>query len=360
MEQVILREVFTILEPAALAATAKALADAQTHHRTRLAAFELAVERARYEAQRARRQFDNVEPENRLVARTLEAALEDKLAAQRTAENDLATQKGRRPAVLTADELAWLTRAGADVRAVFDAPTTTARERKQLLRAVINEVVVTVHRDVGRADLRIIWQGGATRELSMTLNKTGQHQRVTAEDTVELVRRLAADYNDTAIAIILARQGRRTATGLGWTKTHVKALRQAKGIPGYQPPEQTVGDHSDDIAVVTINEAERRLGVSRVTLYRWLRTGFIVGEQPTPNAPWRIRIDPQLLEKIRPDVPDGWLTLDQAAQALGVARQTVLHKVQRGELVAVHVNRGRRKGLRIEVKRDQVGLFDTP
>jgi len=98
-------EVFTILEPAALAATAQALAEAETHHRTWLAAFELAVERARYEAERARRQFDAVEPENRLVARTLERILEDKLAAQRRAENDLATQKARRPAVLTADEL---------------------------------------------------------------------------------------------------------------------------------------------------------------------------------------------------------------------------------------------------------------
>jgi hypothetical protein len=170
------------------------------------------------------------------------------------------------------------------VRAVFDAKTTTQRERKQPLRAVIDEVIVTVHRDVGRADLRIIWQGAATLELSMTLNKTGHHRRVTDEDTVDLVRRLATHYSDTAIAIILAKRGRRTATGLGWTKTHVKALRVARGIPAYQPPEP-VGGVDDDADVVTINEAERRLGVSRVTLYRWLRDGFIVGEQPTPNAP---------------------------------------------------------------------------
>jgi DNA invertase Pin-like site-specific DNA recombinase len=360
LEQVILREVFTVLEPAALAATAQALAEAETHHRTRLAAFELAVERARYDAERARRQFDNVEPENRLVARTLERALEDKLAAQRHAETDLATQKARRPAVLTEEEVAWLSRAGADIKAIFDASTTTARERKQLLRAVIDDVVITVHRDAGRADLRINWQGGATRELSMTLNKTGHHQRVTDEDTVELVRRLAADYTDAAIAIILAKQGRRTATGLRWSKTHVKALRVARGIPAYEPPPETVTGGGEDDEVVTINEAERRLGVSRVTLYRWLRHGFMIGEQPTANAPWRIRINQALLDKIQPEEPDGWVGLDQAARILGMARQTVLHKVQRGELKAVHVNRGRRKGLRIQVKPDSAGLFDTP
>jgi excisionase family DNA binding protein len=97
-----------------------------------------------------------------------------------------------------------------------------------------------------------------------------------------------------------------------------------------------------------------------VTLYRWLREGFMVGEQPTPNAPWRIRIDQQLLNKIKPKVPEGWVGLDEAARILGVARQTVLHKVQRGELQAVHVNRGKRKGLRIKVSSEQAGLFDTP
>jgi predicted site-specific integrase-resolvase len=112
--------------------------------------------------------------------------------------------------------------------------------------------------------------------------------------------------------------------------------------------------------VVSITQAERILGVSRVTLYRWLADGFIVGEQLMPHAPWRIRIDDTLRAKIVPEVPDGWLNLDQAARALGVARQTVLHKVQRGELEAVHVNRGKRKGLRINVNRPTDGLFDQP
>jgi len=93
-----------------------------------------------------------------------------------------------------------------------------------------------------------------------------------------------------------------------------------------------------------LGEAERLLGVSKATLYRWIREGFITAEQITPGAPWRIRIDQALRDRIQPEAPDGWLGLDEAAKALGVARQTVLHKVQRGELQAVHVNRGRRKG----------------
>ncbi len=193
------------------------------------------MERARYEADRALRQYDNVEPENRLVARTLERALEDKLAAVRKAEADLHAQQARRPVTLTAEELAWITSAGADLRAVFDAPTTTTVERKQLIRAVIDEIVLTANTGTRQADLRIIWQGDATTELTMPMTKHGGHTRTTDEDTVALVRRLAQHYDDKTIAAVLSTQRRRTATGLSWTKTRVHSLRVSRGIPAHQP-----------------------------------------------------------------------------------------------------------------------------
>jgi DNA invertase Pin-like site-specific DNA recombinase len=358
LEQRVLDEVFSVLAPAALTATGRALADAEQAHAATLKAFELAAERARYEADRARRQYDAVEPENRLVARTLERALESKLAVQRQAERDLIAQRARRPAQLTEVELAWLTRAGADVRAVFNAPGTTFRERKQLLRAILTEVVVTVDATARAATVAIVWQGGARTELTMTMTKIGGHFQTTSEDTVELVRRLAVHYDDTTIALILGRQHRKTGTGLPFTRSRVKTLRVSRGIPAFQP--ETVGPGSEDVAVVTVAEAERLLRVGKVTIYRWLRDGFITGEQLTPNAPWRIRIDQAVRDRVVPEVPDGWVGLDQAATILGVARQTVLHKVQRGDLEAVHVNHGKRKGLRINVRPGQAGLFDQP
>ena len=359
LEKRVLEEVFAVLEPAALSATAQALSDAEQTHAASLRAFELGVERARYEAARARRQYDAVEPENRLVARTLERALETKLAAQRQAERDLLAAQARRPVQLTDEELAWLSRAGADVRAVFTAPTTTFRERKQLLRAIVSEVVVTVDAEARTAALQIIWQGGACTELVMAMTKAGGHFRATDEDTVELVRRLAVQYDDTTIALILSRQRRRTGTGLSFTKSRVHSLRVSRGIPSHRPPE-TVAPGSDDAVVVTVAEAERILGVGKVTIYRWLRDGFITGEQLTAGSPWRIRINQAVRDRVVPKIPDGWVGLDEAANVLGVARQTVLHKVQRGELQAVHVNRGQRKGLRIKVSSEQAGLLDQP
>jgi len=360
LEQRVLAEVFKVLEPAALAATAKALGEAEANHRRRLAAFELAVERSRFEAERAQRQFDAVEPENRLVGRNLERAWEERLAEVHRAEAELAAQRARRPTALTADEIAWLNRAGADIRAIFDAPTTTARERKQLLRALITEVVVTVNTQARTAALRVVWEGGAATELEMGLNKTGGHFRTTDEDTVSLVRRLAASYDDRTIAMILSRQGRETGTGLAFTQRRVKQLRVSRKIPAYTPAADPVTDSDDNGVVVNVRGAAEILKVSTFTVHRWLREGFIVGEQLTAGAPWRIRIDGTVLAKVTPDAPEGWLGLDTAAVALGVARQTVLQKVQRGELEAVHVNRGKRKGLRIQVERDAPGLFDQP
>jgi excisionase family DNA binding protein len=120
-----------------------------------------------------------------------------------------------------------------------------------------------------------------------------------------------------------------------------------------------VTPNDDDGVVVTIYQAEKLLGVDKSTIYRWLNSGFITGEQLTAGGPWHLRITDELRRRVVPDVPAGWLTLDQAARHLGLARQTVLHKVQRGELAAVHVNRGKRKGLRIQVEPASPGLFAT-
>jgi DNA invertase Pin-like site-specific DNA recombinase len=358
LEARVMEEVFAVLEPAAIAATVKALAEVEANYQSRIGVFQLSAERARYEADRARRQFDAVEPENRLVARTLEAAWEEALKKARQCEAELAAQKARRPARLDEEEVSWLQRAGADLRAVFYAPSTTWRQRKQLLRALVAEVVVTVRAAEREADVTLTWEGGARTSFVLPMNKPGLHSRVTDEATVDLVRRLAARYDDKTVAQVLSRQGRRTATGLSFSQRRVQHLRVANGIPAHTPP-LTVTPDEENGEVLSITAAEKKLGVSRATLYRWVADGFITGEQLTPEGPWHIRVTDELRSRIVPEVPEGWLGLDQAAKALGVARQTVLHKVQRGELEAVHVNRGKRKGLRINVKAPGVGLFET-
>jgi DNA invertase Pin-like site-specific DNA recombinase len=356
IEHVVLDAVFEALQPAGIEATLRALEQADGDHQARVRSAELELERAQIHAERARRQFDACEPENRLVARTLEREWEQRLTAVRAAERNLAEVTAKRPDPLTSEEIAWCRRAGADLRKVFDAPTTTDRERKQLLRAILTDVIVTVDRGAEQhtAALRVAWEGGQVTEHTVTLPRTGSHTRCTDQDTIALVRQLAERHPDRQIAAILARQGRRTGAGNPFTAHRVAGLRAHHNIPAC-PVRAT----SDDGEVVTIAKAAGELGVSTATVHRWLREGFITGEQITPGAPWQIRLTDDLRARVREQAPDGWLPLAAAAEALGVARQTVLHKVQRGELAAVYVHRGMRKGLRIQVKPDQAGLFEN-
>jgi len=356
IEQVVLDAVFEALRPAGIEATLRAIEHATSNHQAQVRSAELELERAQIHAERASRQFDACEPENRLVARTLEREWEQRLTEVRRAERAAAEAAARRPDPLSDEEIAWCRRAGADLRQVFDASTTSDRERKQLLRAILTDVIVTVDRasERHRAELRLVWEGGTVTEHSLPLPRTGSHTRCTDQDTIELVRQLAERYPDKQIAAILARQGRRTGAGNPFTAHRVAGLRAHHNIP--VAPVRAAA-HDDE--VVTVAKAASELGVSTATVHRWLREGFVTGEQITPGAPWQIRLTDELRDRVCEHAPNGWLPLAKAADALSLARQTVLHKVQRGELAAVYVHHGKRKGLRIQVKPDQAGLFDN-
>jgi excisionase family DNA binding protein len=336
--------------PAGVAASTSAIAELTEQHDARLAGQRLALERAEFEAQRAERQFDACEPENRLVARTLERKLEDALSAVACEQRTLAALEHARPAPLTAQEREALTRLARDLPRLWAAKSTSARDCKELLRALISEIVVTVRRPENIAAVEILWEGGARSELSVRLVRRGAKRTCTSEDTVELVGRLAVHHPDHQIAAILNRQGRSTGTGLPFTATRVKGIRQRASIPAAPPPDPD-GD------TVTVEQAANTLQVSTATIHRWLREGLLPGEQVTVGSPWRIRLTDEIRGQFVPDVPDGYLPLNEAAKRLGVARQTVLHQVQRGQRHAVHVTAGRRKGLRIQVLQSEAGLF---
>jgi excisionase family DNA binding protein len=130
--------------------------------------------------------------------------------------------------------------------------------------------------------------------------------------------------------------------GLPFTEARVRGARFRAGIPAAPPPDP-------DSELVTIQQAATALNVSPHTIRRWLDQGLLPGEQAVPGAAWRIRLTDEVRARFVPEIPHGFVPLNEAARLLGCARQTVLHKVQRGELRAIEVTNGRRKGLRIEI-----------
>jgi DNA invertase Pin-like site-specific DNA recombinase len=343
------------LQPAALDACLQAARQLEDGHDAVLDQHRRQAEQARYEAGRAERRYRAVDPDNRLVARGLEAEWERALRAQADAEAELARRENARPRALTPDERAAVLALGDDLGSVWDAPSTTDRDRKQLLRTLLEEVNITVRRDDAdpHADLVLRWKGGAITELAVPLRRPQPKIR-TGEDTIDLIRRLAVHYPDAVIAGILNRQHRTTARGMSFTATRVQSLRWHWKIPCRKPG---TSDGEPEGELLNVSQAARELDIAPSTLLRWLNDGFVAGEQVTPGAPWRIRLTSQLRGMLADDAPEGWLALHHASRAMGISRQAVLQKVKRGDLNAVLTRTGRRKGLRIEIPAPRDSLF---
>ena len=230
--------------------------------------------------------------------------------------------------------------------------STTQRDRKELLRALIDEVTIKVERESAAAHLTIRWKGGTCDDIDLALPRSRPPAIRTDEDTIALVRRLARYHPDSVIAGILNRQGRTTAYGHRFKTNHVGDLRRYWKIPCFEP-----GTEEPEGELLTVTKAAAALGVAPSTVHRLLNDGIIGGEQLTPGAPWRIRFTDELVARFKGEAGDDFLPMREAMRELGVSRQTVLQRVKRGELEAVHVVRGKQKGLRIKVIHRQHRLF---
>lgn len=214
------------LEPVGLAATLAAAEQLESDREAALKQWRLGVERASYEAQRAERRYRAVDPDNRLVARGLEREWEERLRPLDAAKADLERRERERPRVISEAERNRLLALGPDLAAVWNAVTTTPRDRKELLRTLIEDVTIEVDRDKVAAHLTLRWKGGPLNEIDLALPRSRPAIVRTDEDTIALVRRLGAYYPDSVIAGILNRQGRATAYGHRFIAGRVGNLRR--------------------------------------------------------------------------------------------------------------------------------------
>jgi hypothetical protein len=255
---------------------------------------------------------------------------------------------------LTDEQREHLRTLGRDLQRVWESPTTTDRDRKDLLNLLLEEVNIRLEKSDTQSTAHLIvrWRGGAVSELNVDLRVCRQPAIRTDEQTLDLLRRLACHYDDAIIAGILNRQGRRTARGQRFTANHVGNLRRYRKIARY---EHSATNQEGDS--VTRQKAAEMLGLAPSTMHRWLMDGFIAGEQLTPGAPWRIRVNDDLRSRFVETAPADFVTMQEATRILGVSRQTVLQHVKLRQLEAVHILCGRRKGLRIKAIDAQPTLF---
>jgi excisionase family DNA binding protein len=245
---------------------------AARHTRTHRAA-ELAVQRARYEADRAERAFSQVEPENRLVARTLENRWEAKLQALTEAELALEQARSAKPPLPEHDRLLAI---AADLPNLWHAPATSAKDRKRLLRALIADITLLPGPDTEHARIGVRWHTGATEELTVTRTGPGR----TSAEAMAIIRANAATTTDAHLADQLNAAGLTTGRGHRFDAAAVHRARNANGI---RAPRSTGACDG----AITIQQACTKLGVSDNTVLDWIHAGKLAAHQ-TPARRWHI------------------------------------------------------------------------
>ena len=290
VEEAVVRDVLQVLQPMGIEAALSALEHRAQQLETTRHQRELALAQARFEAERVRRQYDAIEPENRLVAAELERRWNAALLIVHQGEAALeAVTDTEKPLLSDAQRQSLLALAN-DLPTVWAHPDASPEIKKRILRTVLKEIVVFLAGD--RLRLVLHWHGGDHTELDVIKNRTGHHRWQTDVETARIIRALARLMPDSRLAGLLNRLGKRTAKGHPWTRNRVCCFRNDHDIAVYEPGERQARHE------LTLNEAAAALGVSPMTVRRLIKRQLLPATQVCVGAPWVIqRDDLKLAEK---------------------------------------------------------------
>ncbi len=323
------------VEPAQVALALAAAGEVTARRQRSVRAAELAAERARYDADRAGRAFLACEPENRLVARSLEGRWETRLTGLAEAEAMLAAQLSAQPELPSPGQLAATI---ADLPGLWSAPTTSDKDRKRLLRTLLADVTITPSAaDPARISVGLRWKSGASQQIKVTRRRSAVQLRCTDPAAIELARRIGASLDNNALARELNDAGHRTGTGQPFDGVAAGNLRSYHHIPY----PGLLGDGE-----LTPRQVAQRAGVSAATIHYWIRDGYLAARRG-PARRWAIPFPPDVeaacharaassAHQHRDADPapqaDGELSIAETARRLGVKPDVIYTWTANGHL----------------------------
>jgi len=331
------------LTPGQVALALSAADEVAGRHQRVSRAAELAVERARYDADRAERALCAVEPENRLVARSLEARWETRLTALAEAGQALEAASDTLPPLPSRAELEKL---AADLPALWNAPTTSARDRKRLLRTLIADVTLLPEQRPDQVRIGIRWHTGATSELTAGRPVHPGTAKRSPSPAVEMVRQLGPVTPAAELARRLNAAGLTTGHGRPFDIKAVQWIRHAYNIPA---PEPYAGSE------ISVAEAASRLGCSTGVIYHWVHTGQLTarrGQGSRLCIPWDDQVRagcqelitrsahlgrtarPRTLPAPPSPAAEGEVSVTEAAYQLGCSTYVIYDWIETGKLAA--------------------------
>jgi DNA invertase Pin-like site-specific DNA recombinase len=296
IDDMVTKQVLQALEPAAVELSLKAIENVQRERQRLNRHWEQRLERASYDAQRAERQYQAVEPENRLVARSLEQQWEAALRAQRDLREEYDRFLNEQTPRLTEEERSRILAVSADIPALWHASGTTARDRKEIIRLLIERVVVDVRANTERAEVTITWRGGQTtrHEIVRSVSRyesLGEYDRMM--DRIVQLRRDGLTIKE--LAAQLNREGYHTPrTQKGYTPTSVRQLLSRRGLTG-----GAIGREQLESGEWWLPDLAKELGSSYDRLREWALLGKVRARRVQSGGPWVVWADGKERRRLR-------------------------------------------------------------
>jgi hypothetical protein len=284
LDRAISDEILRLLAPLGVEAALAAIESGQDRNQDQRRQAELALAAARYEVGLARRQYDAVDPDNRLVAGELERRWNERLVTAQRLEAQLVALVDDRSGQLSAAERERLMHLGRDLPAAWNDQASSIEIKKRIIRTVIREIVVRA--EDNRLHAMIHWHGGDHTALDVATKVHGRWRGLkeadTAAETAALLTALVRMMPDSSIAAVLNRLGKQTIGGLSWTAGRVQLFRNDHHLLAYHEGERI------DRGELMLNEVVEELGVSKMTVIRMIHTKTLPARQVCPGAPYVI------------------------------------------------------------------------
>jgi len=296
VDDVVAAAVLRALAPAGLEASIQAIADIQKERDRLERHWQQQLERARYEAERVERQYQAVEPENRLVARSLEQRWEEALRRQQQVQEEYDRFLRSRPRELSDRDRAKILALANDLPALWQAPQTTPADRKEVVRCLVERVVVAIRRDSEVMDVTIHWRGGTTSTHQAVRPVKGFAQLKELEQLLEHIVELRQQGHSSAqIAAKLNEEGYRTPRRRRTFSTDiVRQLLSRRGLTGERSDAKQLGPHE-----WWLLDLARELDMSRDKLREWIRYGWLHARRTPVARMWIVWADRDELRRLR-------------------------------------------------------------
>lgn len=289
LDDAIAARLLTAVTPLTIKLALDALTNLEARDKAISAQWHRRIERARYDADLAERRYEEADPSNRLVASTLEKRWNDAMQRMIELEAEIAGFERQAMRSLTSEQKQQILQLGKDFPRLWKAPTTSACDRKRMLRLLISDITVVKGADPKLLRLQIRWQGGATETIEVRQQPNRADAVRYPEAFVAKIRVLAERHADKEIAVRLNAEGLTSSTGKSFTASMISWIRFKHQIPG---PSRLPG-------TLTVSEVRARYGVSMHVVYYWIARGIVAATQRETNTPYAITINDNVDQRLR-------------------------------------------------------------